>query len=96
MVLALRHCQQIIYVKTTLYIIPALLWLVLTHVELINCSVLGTQTVVLLPCALLCIPFNISMVEIPHYNTVSFTHFTNNIMYFFVVLFGYNDILLQW
>ena len=29
------------------------------------------------------------MVKIPHYNTVSFTNFTNSIMYFFVVLFGY-------
>ena len=32
---------------------------------------------------------NIPMVKIPHYNTVSFTHFSYSIMYFFVVLFGY-------
>ena len=49
MVLVLRHCQQILSVKTTLYLIPALLWLVLTHVELRNCPVLGTETVGLLP-----------------------------------------------
>ena len=47
------------------------------------------KVLVFYPCSLLCIPFNISMVKIPHYNTVSFTHFTNSIMYVFVVLFGY-------
>ena len=36
MVLVLRHCQQILFVKTTLYLIPSLLWLVLIHVELRN------------------------------------------------------------
>ena len=49
MVLVLRHCQHILSVKTTLYLIPSLLWLVLIHVELRNCPIPGTTTVGLLP-----------------------------------------------
>ena len=49
MVLVLRHCQPILSVKTTIYLIPSLLWLVLIHVELRNCPVLCTITFGLLP-----------------------------------------------
>ena len=49
MVLVLRHCLRIMSVRTTLYLISSLLWLVLIHVELRNCLVLGTTTFGLLP-----------------------------------------------
>ena len=47
-VIVLRRCQRISDVMTALYIIPSLLWLVLIHVELRNCHVLGTTIVGLL------------------------------------------------
>ena len=37
MVLAFQRCRQILSVRTALYLIPSLLWLVLIHVELGNC-----------------------------------------------------------
>ena len=40
MVLVLRRCLRILSVMTVLYIIPSLLWLVIIHIELINCPVL--------------------------------------------------------
>ena len=40
MVLVLRRCLQILSVRTALYLISSLLWLVLIHVELRNCPVL--------------------------------------------------------
>ena len=45
MVLVLRRCQRILSARTSLYIIPSLLWLVLIHVDLRNLPVSGTQTV---------------------------------------------------
>ena len=44
MVLVLRCCQRILSVRTALYLIPLLLWLVLIHVELRNCPVSDTKT----------------------------------------------------
>ena len=67
----LRHYPQILSVKTTLYLIPPLLWLVLIHIELRP----GTTTFGLLHLCSVVYP----MVKIPHYNTVSFTHFTYSI-----------------
>ena len=49
MVLVLRRCLRILYVRTALYIISSLLWLVLIYVELRNCPVLDTKTFGLLP-----------------------------------------------
>ena len=66
MVLVFLHCQQILSVKTTLYIIPSLLWLVLTHVEFGNCPVLGTITAGLLPlCSVVYPIISMSMVKFP-------------------------------
>ena len=45
MVLVLRRCQRILSPRTSLYIIPSLLWLVLIHVDLRNLPVSGTKTV---------------------------------------------------
>ena len=42
-------CLRILSVRTTLYLIPMLLWLVLIHVELRNCPVPGTKPFGLLP-----------------------------------------------
>ena len=44
MVLVFQRCRQILSVRTALYLIPSLLWLVLIHVELGNCPVPGTKT----------------------------------------------------
>ena len=44
LVLVLRRCLRIISVRTALYIILSLLWLVILHVELRNCPVPGTKT----------------------------------------------------
>ena len=49
MVLVLRRCLQILSVRTALYLISSLLWLVLIHVELRNCPELGTKTFGILP-----------------------------------------------
>ena len=45
MVLVFRRCRQILYVRTALYIIPSLLWLVIIHVELGNGHVPDTKNV---------------------------------------------------
>ena len=89
MVLVLLRCLRIISVRIALYIIPSLLWLVLIHVELGNCPVPGTKTFGPLPLCSVVNPIKYSMVKIPHYNTVSFTHFANSIMYCFIVMLGY-------
>ena len=44
LVVVLRRCLRIISVRTAIYLIPSLLWLVIIHVELRNCPVPGTQT----------------------------------------------------
>ena len=43
MVLVLRRCLRFFSVRTSLCLIPSLLWLVLIHAELINCPVPGTK-----------------------------------------------------
>ena len=37
MIIVLRRCQRILFVRTTLYIIPSLLWLIIIHVEKLSC-----------------------------------------------------------
>ena len=49
MVRVLRRCPLILSVRTALYLIPSLLWLVRIHVELRNCPVSDAKTFGLLP-----------------------------------------------
>ena len=79
MVLVLRRCIRIIYMRTALYLIPSLLWSVLIRVELRNCPLPGTKTFGLLPLSYVVYPINMPVVKINHYKTVSFTHFTYSI-----------------